>query len=151
MHLIRCLSLIECSYHFNIVSKHIPGKQNDLADALSRNRLSLFRSQYPQALRDPSDVAVDSTSNPTTMQVRIKSSKTNPFRKGIDLYVGAYRQCSMPRRSYVVLQVSSRGNRESPLPIQGWKAPYKGALRIQSARWPIRRRHRRDSIRRSQF
>ena len=35
-----------------------------------------------------SDIAVDSTSNPTSMQVRIKSSKTDSFRKGIDLYVG---------------------------------------------------------------
>ena len=61
MHLIRCLSLIECSYHFNIVSRHIPGKQNDLADALSRNRLSLFRSQHPQALWDPSAI-------PTSLQ-----------------------------------------------------------------------------------
>jgi len=35
-----------------------------------------------------SDIAVDNVTNPSIMQVRIKSSKTDPFRKGVDLYVG---------------------------------------------------------------
>ena len=35
-----------------------------------------------------SDIAVDSPTNPTIMQVRIKSSKTDPFRKGVDIYLG---------------------------------------------------------------
>ena len=34
MHLMRCLALIECSFHFTLVSRHIPGKHNDLADTL---------------------------------------------------------------------------------------------------------------------
>ena len=49
MHLIRCLCLIECHLNFTIVSKHIPGPHNDLADALSRNNSSYFLSHYPQA------------------------------------------------------------------------------------------------------
>ena len=35
-----------------------------------------------------SDVAVDSTSNPTFVQLRIKQSKTDPFRLGAKLVVG---------------------------------------------------------------
>ena len=34
-----------------------------------------------------SDIAVDSTSNPSMMQVHIKASKTDPFRKGVHLYL----------------------------------------------------------------
>lgn len=34
------------------------------------------------------DVAVDAQQNPSMVRVRIKRSKTDPFRKGIDLFVG---------------------------------------------------------------
>ena len=35
-----------------------------------------------------SDVAVDDSSNPRMLRITIKQSKTNPFRKGVDLFVG---------------------------------------------------------------
>ena len=41
MHLLQCLSLVECCFDFILVSKHLPGKLNILADALSRDKLSL--------------------------------------------------------------------------------------------------------------
>ena len=56
MHLMRCLSLIECTFQFTLVSKHIPGKHNDLADALSRNKLPHFLSYYPQAKPTPTQI-----------------------------------------------------------------------------------------------
>lgn len=34
------------------------------------------------------DFTVDDLDNPTTLKVRIKASKTDPFRKGVDIYVG---------------------------------------------------------------
>ena len=37
VHLLQCLSLVECCYDFILVSKHLPGKLNILADALSRD------------------------------------------------------------------------------------------------------------------
>ena len=49
MHLLRCLALLECSFQFTLVSKHVPGKHNDLADALSRNNHRYFLSNYHQA------------------------------------------------------------------------------------------------------
>ena len=53
MHLLRCLALLECSFQFTLVSEHIPGKSNDLADALSRNNLPYFRSNFRQANQFP--------------------------------------------------------------------------------------------------
>ena len=34
------------------------------------------------------DIAIDDLNNPTVLQVSIKQSKTDPFRKGVTLYVG---------------------------------------------------------------
>ena len=34
------------------------------------------------------DVSVDSVSNPQVLKVRLKTSKTDPFRQGIDIVVG---------------------------------------------------------------
>ena len=56
IHLIRCLSLLECSLQFTLVSTHIPGKHNTLADALSRNNLPYFLSNHPQARLLPTPV-----------------------------------------------------------------------------------------------
>ena len=56
MHLIRYLTLIECAYDLVLVSKHLPGKHNSMADALSCNQLSAFLSLYPQASSLPTPV-----------------------------------------------------------------------------------------------
>ena len=34
------------------------------------------------------DVAIDNASNPTSLEIHIKQSKTDPFRRGVQLYVG---------------------------------------------------------------
>ena len=34
------------------------------------------------------DIAVDDTYHPSMIQIRIKQSKTDPFQRGIDLFVG---------------------------------------------------------------
>ena len=56
MHLVRCLTLIECHHDFSIVSKHIPGHLNTLADALSRDNLPYFLSHCPQASATPTTI-----------------------------------------------------------------------------------------------
>ena len=53
MHLMRCLFFFSAHFHFRVIAKHIPGKQNILADALSCDRLSLFHSLHPQANSSP--------------------------------------------------------------------------------------------------
>ena len=48
MHLLRCLFFFEAHYAMHISASHVPGRNNSLADDLSRNRLSSFLSQAPQ-------------------------------------------------------------------------------------------------------
>ena len=53
MHLIRLLVFFACKYHFWFTASHIQGRHNIIADALSRNNLSVFYSQAPQAEAQP--------------------------------------------------------------------------------------------------
>ena len=45
MHLVRCLFFIMAHFQFSLVARHIPGSQNTLADAISRNNVQSFFSQ----------------------------------------------------------------------------------------------------------
>ena len=56
MHLLRCLFFIEAHFGFSISAVHIPGRHNQLADALSRNNTFLFLSKVPEASRSPTPV-----------------------------------------------------------------------------------------------
>jgi len=44
MHLMRCLAFVEATVPLTIVSEHIRGVENTVADALSRDRLDVARS-----------------------------------------------------------------------------------------------------------
>jgi len=59
MHLMRCLSFIVAKFQLLIVASHIPGKDNHAADALSRDRLTDFRSFITQAQEQPSSIPVE--------------------------------------------------------------------------------------------
>ena len=56
VHLSCCLFFFAAMHQFTFVSKHIAGKKNGAADALSRNQLNTFFSLIPQALPEPSFV-----------------------------------------------------------------------------------------------
>ena len=60
------------------------------------------------------DVAVDDASNPSVLQIRIKQSKTDPFRRGVDLYVGKTSTAICPV-SAVLDYLSVRGMSPGPL------------------------------------
>ena len=49
MHLMHCLAFISAKFEFLIFATHISGIHNDLADALSRNNICYFLSNYTQA------------------------------------------------------------------------------------------------------
>ena len=56
MHLARCLVFIKAKFEFDLVAAHLPGTSNCRVDALSRNRLSLFRTLHPQANQEPTAI-----------------------------------------------------------------------------------------------
>lgn len=60
------------------------------------------------------DVAMDNLSSPAQMQVRIKASKTDPFRKGVDLYIGRASNGLCPITA-MLQYLSVRGGKSGPL------------------------------------
>lgn len=56
MHLIRELFLVMAKFNFRVFARHIPGKTNTIADALSRFNLQEFHRLAPQAKQLPVDI-----------------------------------------------------------------------------------------------
>ena len=56
MHLVRKLFLFAVDHQFSITFKHVYGKYNPIADALSRFQEKRFRMLAPQANRRPSPI-----------------------------------------------------------------------------------------------
>ena len=59
MHLRRCSAFITARLNINVFASHIKGKDNDLADALSRNKAAFFFLAHPQALPRPSPIPAE--------------------------------------------------------------------------------------------
>ena len=57
MHLTRCLAFIAAKFQLSMSAVYLPEK-NTIADAISRNNLSLFHSLYPQAHKRRTKVPV---------------------------------------------------------------------------------------------
>ena len=53
MGLVRCLFFVEAWFGFEMVASHLPGRENTLADDLSRNRRSAFLLKAHQSDGDP--------------------------------------------------------------------------------------------------
>ena len=60
------------------------------------------------------DVSVDSLDNPQLLKVRVKSSKTDPFRVGVDIYIGRT-NCSLCPVTAVLSYMTLRGPGPGPL------------------------------------
>ena len=54
MHLLWCLSFIGAEFDFNLVATHVEGRENVLADVLSRNNISPVNSMRRLMLPQPS-------------------------------------------------------------------------------------------------
>ena len=64
------------------------------------------------------DVQVDSRESPPLVQVRIKASKTDPFRQGVTLLIGKTNDCLCPVTAVLAYMVT-RGS--SPGPLFTWE------------------------------
>ena len=60
------------------------------------------------------DVAVDRKAEPQMVQITLKVSKTDPFRKGMKVYVGRTNSSICPVKA-LVAYIRDRGMREGPL------------------------------------
>ena len=61
-----------------------------------------------------SSVCIDSRVNPQQLRITIKQSKTDPFRKGVDIYLGATRDSICPVRG-ILPYLAIRGDHQGPL------------------------------------
>lgn len=55
-HLLRCLAFLTAHHQCELIARHMPGKHNTLADALSRDNAELFRHLHPQAQPNPTPI-----------------------------------------------------------------------------------------------
>ena len=60
------------------------------------------------------DIAVDAHTNPTVMEIRVKASKTDPFRRGVNLYIGRTNNDLCPIAA-MMAYLAIRGGSEGPL------------------------------------
>ena len=59
MHLVRCLFFVLAAWDILLYACHIPGVRNSVADAISRDKISLFFSKVPDASPHPTTVPQD--------------------------------------------------------------------------------------------
>ena len=73
------------------------------------------QDQYDQSCHlSFNDVSLDSRDNPQMLKVSIKQSKTDPFRKGVNIYLGATGHSLCPIRG-ILPYLTLRGSRRGPL------------------------------------
>ena len=68
----------------------------------------------PSAHLSFADIAVDDPSKPSLMEVRVKASKTDPFRKGVNLYMGRTNNDLCPITA-MMAYLAIRGDGDGPL------------------------------------
>ena len=68
----------------------------------------------PSTHLTPRDIEVDDLSNPTMLKIRIKKSKTDQWREGVDLYVGMTGNELCPVAAILAF-MAVRGQDEAPL------------------------------------
>ena len=85
-----------------------------LISAIGRNNC-LYRSDYdPNAHLSFCDLAVDDQEHPTMLQLNLKSSKTDPFRKGVQIVIGCTGDDLCPVAA-TLAYLAIRGGNQGPL------------------------------------
>ena len=73
------------------------------------------QSYDPEVHLNLADIAVDSHIAPSLIRLRIKQSKTDPFRQGDDIFLGATGSRRLPSPSYDTVSGSSQPRTRPPL------------------------------------
>ena len=74
------------------------------------------QSEYdPDSHLSLTDIALDNKVNPSLIQVRIKQSKTDPFRQGVDIYLGRTGKGIICPIQAIVPYLMKRGAQPGPL------------------------------------
>ena len=89
--------------------------------------------KFDPACPSPQDIAVDNVQQPTLMKIRIKGSKTDQTRIGVDLYVGKTDNAICPVAA-VLAYLALRGQTEGPLFILEDGRPLTRELLVQKLR-----------------
>ena len=89
------------------------------------------------------DIALDNKVNPSVTQVTIKQSKTDPFRQGVDLYLGRTGKDIICPIQAIVPYLIKRGTQPGPLfvfaygshdsDLHHWSLPLHSMLDLTSA------------------
>ena len=87
----------------------------------------------PASHLSPQDIAVDNLQQPTLMKIRIKGSKTDQTRIGVDLYVGKTENAICPAAA-VLAYLALRGQTDGPLFILEDGRPLTRELLVQKLR-----------------
>ena len=68
-----------------------------------------------------SDIAVDNHQNTSAVSIRIKASKTDPFRQGVTIYLGVTKTTICPVKA-ILAYIAVRGTHEGPFfYFSSWK------------------------------
>ena len=62
----------------------------------------------------PQDVSIDSHVTPSVVRIHLKQSKTDPFRQGVNIFLGRSKQ-EICRVAALLSYMALRGNAQSPL------------------------------------
>ena len=84
----------------------------------------------PQSHLSPLDIAVDNHEAPMLIRIRIKQSKTDPFRQGVHIFLGQTNNQLCPV-SAMLSYLASRGTTPGPL------FKFDNGLPLTRARWLI--------------
>ncbi len=84
------------------------------------------------------DITVDDPSNPSLLKLRLKASKTDPFRKGVDIVVGVTK--TVPRDRYASISSIVRKWSRVPIPLSRRQAAHEITVRRCSQGGSVHRR-----------
>ena len=110
-----------------------------LSKSVATLDMSAITQHDPDAHRSLGDIAFDSHSVPSVVRLRIKQSKIDPFRQGVDVYVGAISACICPVEALLVY-IAIREADPGPLFIFQSGAPLTRSSLVQHLRQHWRKR-----------